>query len=167
MKDIYRKPIFYYVLVPIVIGLWPVWLFVMGIPGSEKGLQKGINDYNEARKLISEILDLDPQRLDYAKTKKTGEAFDYTAAVDQVTHLCKISPTSYRISSSPIRKTKGGQNNQDASMTIDKIDVEKFSKFLSVMHMRWSSLQCTNITLAKIKGEKNAWKADVRFIYYD
>ncbi len=167
MKDIYKKPIFYYVLVPIVIGLWPVWLFVMGIPGSEKGLQKGINDYNEARKLIGEILDLDPQRLDYAKTKKTGEAFDYTTAIDQVTRLCKISPSGYRISSSPIRKTKGGQSNQDASMTIDKIDIEKFSKFLSVMHMRWSSLQCTNITLAKIKGEKNAWKADVRFIYYD
>ena len=51
-------------------------------------------------------------------------------------------------------------------MTIDKIDIGKFSKFISVMHMRWSNLQCTNVTLAKIKGEKDAWKADVKFIYY-
>jgi hypothetical protein len=51
-------------------------------------------------------------------------------------------------------------------MTIDKIDIERLAKFLSVMHMRWVNLQCTNISLAKIKGEKDAWKADVRFIYY-
>lgn len=167
MRDIYKKPIFYYVLTPIVIGLWPIWLFSIGIPGAENKLEKGIKDYTEARKLISEILDLDPQRLDYANSKKTGEEFDYTTAVDQVTRLCKISPTSYRISSSPVRKIKGGQKNQDASMTIDKIDIERFSKFLSIMHMRWSSLQCTNATLAKIKGEKDAWKTDIRFIYYE
>ena len=167
MKDIFKKPIFYYVLVPIVVGLWPIWLFGIGIPGAENNLEKGIKDYTEARELISEILGLDPQRLDYANSKKTGEEFDYTTAVDQVTRLCKISPTSYRISSSPIRKIKGGQENQDASMTIDKIDIERFSKFLSIMHMRWSSLQCTNATLAKIKGERDAWKTDIRFIYYE
>jgi hypothetical protein len=32
--------------------------------------------------------------------------------------------------------------------------------------MRWSSLQCSNVTLTKIKGQKNTWKADIRFIYY-
>ncbi|MDD5010540.1 MAG: hypothetical protein PHQ00_00280 [Phycisphaerae bacterium] len=167
MKEIYKKPIFYYVLVPIVIGLWPVWLFSVGIPGAEKNLDKEIKDYTEARKLMSEILSLDPQRLDYASSKKTGEDFDYTTAVDQVTRLCRILPTSYRLSSSPIRRIKGGQKNQDASMTIDRIDIEKFSKFLSTMHMRWSNLQCTNATLTKIKGEKDAWKADIRFMYYE
>jgi hypothetical protein len=166
-KDIYKKPIFYYVLVPIVFGLWPILLFTIGLPGSKKSLEKGISDYTEARALIGEVLDLDPQRLDYAKIKKTGEAFDYTAAVDQVTRLCRILPTDYKLSSSPMRKVKGGQVNQDAAMTIDKIDIEKFTRFLSVMHMRWSNLQCTNISLVKVKGEKDSWKADVRFIYYE
>ncbi len=166
-KDIYKKPIFYYVLVPIVFGLWPILLFTIGLPGSKKSLEKGISDYTEARALIGEVLDLDPQRLDYAKNKKTGEAFDYTAAVDQVTRLCRILPTDYKLSSSPMRKVKGGQVNQDAAMTIDKIDIEKFTRFLSVMHMRWSNLQCTNISLVKVKGEKDSWKADVRFIYYE
>jgi len=167
VKEIYKKPIFYYVLVPIVFGLWPIWLFTMGLPGSKKSLDKEINDYTEARKLIGEVLDLDPQRLDYAKTKKTGESFDYTTAIDQATRVCKILPTDYKISSSPIRTIKGGQKNQDAAMTIDKIEIEKLTRFLSVMHMRWSSLQCTNLTLAKIKGEKDAWKVDMRFIYYE
>lgn len=167
MKDIYKKPIFYYVLVPILIGLWPIWLLTMGVPGVKDSLKKEIDDYVEAQKLISQILgELDPQRLDYAKSKTTGDAFDFITAIDQVTRMCKIPPTGYRLSSSPLRKVKGGQTNQDASMAIDRIDIEKFTKFLSVMHMRWSNLQCTNATLSKIKGEKDAWKADVRFIYY-
>ena len=135
-KDIYKKPIFYYVLVPIVFGLWPILLFTIGLPGSKKSLEKGISDYTEARALIGEVLDLDPQRLDYAKNKKTGEAFDYTAAVDQVTRLCRILPTDYKLSSSPMRKVKGGQVNQDAAITIEKIALERFTRFISGMHLR-------------------------------
>lgn len=163
----YKKPIFYYVVVPLLVGLWPCWLLIMGIPFAKSSLQTEIDEYVKAQKLINEILsDLDPQRLDYAKTKKKGEAFDFITAVDQVTGVCKISPTGYRLSSSPMRKVKGGQTSQDASMTIENIDIERFTKFLSVMHMRWSSLQCSNVLLSKIKGEKNAWKTEVRFIYY-
>lgn len=167
MKDIYKKPIFYYVLVPVVISLWPVWLLCLGIPSSRSNLQKEIKDYNEAERLIAEILgDLDPQRLDYTRIRKSGEAFDYTTAIDQVTRFCRIAPTDYKLSSGPARNIKGGQKSQDASITIDKIDIERLSKFLSVMHMRWANLQSSNVTLQKIKGEKNVWKADVRFVYY-
>ena len=166
MKDIYKKPIFYYVLVPVLVGLWPFWLAALGLPGAKDSYKKEADQYDEAEKLIAQILDLDPQRLDYAKAKKTGDEFDYTTAIDQVTKFCRIAPTNYKLSSSPVRKMKGGQKSQDATMTIDTIDIERFARFLSVMHMRWSNLQCTNVTLMKIKGEKNAWKADVRFIYY-
>lgn len=167
MKDIFKKAIFYYVLVPVVIGLWPVWLLVLGIPASRSNLNKEIKDYNEAEKLVGEILgELDPQRLDYAKARKGTDAFDYTAAIDQVTKFCGIAPNEYKLSSSPVRKMKGGQKSQDAAITVDRIDIERLAKFLSIMHMRWVNLQCTSVTLAKIKGEKDAWKADVRFVYY-
>jgi hypothetical protein len=167
MKDIFKKPIFYYVLVPAVIGLWPVWLLCLGNPASKSNLQKEIKDYNEAEKLIGEILgELDPQRLDYAKTKKGGDTFDFTTAIDQVTRFCRIAPNDYKLSSSPVRNMKGGQKSQDAAITIDRIDIERLAKFLSVMHMRWVNLQCTNLTLIKLKDEKDTWKADVRFIYY-
>jgi hypothetical protein len=167
MKDIFKKPIFYYVLVPLIIGLWPVWLLCLGVPASKTGFQKEIKDYNEAEKLIGEILgELDPQRLDYAKTKKSGDVFDYTTAIDQVTRLCRIAPNNYKLSSSPVRSIKGGQKSQDAAITIDRIDIERLARFLSVMHMRWVNLQCTNLTLVKLKDEKDTWKADLRFIYY-
>ncbi len=167
MKDIYKKPIFYYVLVPIVAGLWPLWLVSLGIPASRDSLQKEIKDYNDAEMLIGEILgELDPQRLDYAKSKKGSDQFDYVTAIDQVTKFCGIAPNNYKLSSSPVRTIKGGQKSQDAAVAIDKIDIERLAKFLSLMRMRWVNLQCTNITLAKLKGEKDAWKADVRFMYY-
>lgn len=166
MKDITKEPIFYYVLVPVILAVWPLWLFAFGIPNAEAGYKREVSQYNNAEKLITQILEIDPQRLDYANAKKNGDTFDYTTAIDQVTKVCGISPTNYKLSASPVRKTKGGQQNQDASMTIDRIDIESLAKFLSVMHMRWASLQCSNLTLSKIKGEKNAWKTDIRFIYY-
>jgi len=167
MKEIYTKPIFYYVLVPVLVGLWPIWLLTAGLPGAKTNYKNEIAQYQEAEEKISTILtDLDPQRLEYANAKKTKDEFDYTTAIDQVTKFCRISPSNYRLSSSPVRKTKGGQKNQDASMTIERIDIEGFARFLSIMHMRWSSLQCSNVTLAKIKSEKNQWKVDVKFTYY-
>lgn len=167
MKEIYTKPIFYYVLVPVLIGLWPIWLLIIGLPGAKTNYEKETAQYQEAEKLIGQILtDLDPQRLEYANTKKTKDEFDYITAIDQVTKFCRIPLSNYRLSSSPLRKTKGGQKSQDASMTIEKIDIEGFARFLSIMHMRWSSLQCSNVMLAKVKGEKNTWKVDVRFTYY-
>lgn len=166
MKDIYKKAIFYYVLIPALLALWPLWLFAFGIPDVKTSYKKETGEYNKAEGLIGQILEIDPQRLDYAKAKKEGDAFDYTTAIDQVTKVCGIAANNYRLSSSPVRKMKGGQKNQDAAITIDRINIEKLAKFLSVMHMRWVNLQCSNLTLTKIKGEKNLWKADVRFIYY-
>ena len=166
-KEIYKKPIFYYVLVPVLLALWPLWLFAFGLPGARDSYKKEVVDYGEAEKLIGQILgELDPQRLDYAKAKKGNDSFDYVTAIDQVTRLCGIASTGYKLSSSPTRTMKGGQKSQDAAVAIDNIDITKLAKFLSLMRMRWVNLQCTNITLAKLKGEKDAWKADVRFMYY-
>ncbi|MGB8227130.1 MAG: hypothetical protein WCE45_09765 [Sedimentisphaerales bacterium] len=167
MKDIYKKPIFYYVLVPALLAVWPLWLFTLGLPGAKDSYKKEAGEYSEAEKLIGQILgELDPQRLDYAKAKKGKDKFDYVTAIDQVTRFCRISPTAYKLSSSPLRSMKGGQKSQDAAVAIDQIDIERLAKFLSVMRMRWVNLQCTNISLVKLKGEKDAWKADIRFVYY-
>lgn len=166
-RDIYKSAIFYYVLAPAVLAIWPLWLFAFGLPGAKENFKKEVRDYNEAQQLIGQILgELDPQRLDYAKAKKATDQFDYVTAIDQVTRFCGIAPNNYKLSSSPTRTTKGGQKTQDAAVTIDVIDIERLAKFLSIMRMRWVNLQCTNITLAKLKGEKDAWKADVRFLYY-
>jgi hypothetical protein len=71
MKDIYKKPIFYYIAVPALLGIWPLWLIVFGIPNVKTNLTKDANSYVDGEKNIKLILsELDPQRLDYAKKKK-------------------------------------------------------------------------------------------------
>ena len=166
MKDMLRNPFFYYIVVPVLIALWPLWLVAAGNPGARDSWDKEKQQFNDAEKLIAKILELDPQRLDYAKAKKKAGEFDYAIAIDQAAKLCRILPSSYRLSSGPIVKSRGGQSNQDATMTVSKVDIEKFARFISLIQFRWPSLQCTNLKLTKEKAAKDIWKADVRFKYY-
>ena len=166
MKDLIRNPIFYYIIVPVIVAIWPIWLATAGNASAEKKFDKELKQFKEAEKIIANILKLDPQRLDYAKAKKKSAEFDYAIAVDQATKLCNISPTSYRLSYGPVIRSRGGQSNRDATMVINKIDIERFTRFLSLIQFRWPNLQSTNLTLTKQKEAKDLWKADVRFKYY-
>lgn len=165
MKDLVRNPIFYYITIPVLVAIWPLWLAMGGNASAEEKFDEEFKQFEEAEKIIGGILKLDPQRLDYAKANKGSTKFDYAVAIDQATKLCGI-PSNYRLSSGPIIRNRGGQSSQDATMLIAQIDIEKFSRFLSLVQFRWSNLQSTNLTLTKQKGAKNIWKADVRFKYY-
>ncbi|MCD4831599.1 MAG: hypothetical protein K8R02_07325 [Anaerohalosphaeraceae bacterium] len=166
MKDFYKQPMFYYIVVPILVGVWPLWLWAAAVPSAAEKYAKEQKTFAQAERLIKQILELDSQRLDYAKANAGAGDFDYTVAIDQMSRTCGISSSGYRLSSGPIRKIKGGQKSQDATMSIEKIGVEKLSTFLSMMHMRWQGLQCTTATINKHKGEKDSWKVDLRFTYY-
>ena len=166
MKDFYKQRMFYYIVVPILVGIWPLWLWAAAVPGVEKKYVNDQETFKKAEAIIKQILELDSQRLDYAKANDGAGDFDYTVAIDQMSRSCGVSPSGYRLSSGPIRKIKGGQTSQDATMSIEKIGVEKMATFLSKMQMRWQGLQCTNVTMSKIKDTKDSWKVDVRFTYY-
>ena len=165
MKDLIRNPIFYYITIPVLVAIWPLWLAIGGNASVEKKFDKELKQFEDAEKIIADILKLDPQRLNYAKANKESTEFDYAVAFDQATKLCKI-PSNYRLSSGPIVRSRGGQSNQDATMVITQVDIEKFARFLSLIQFRWPNLQSTNLTLTKQKGAKDIWKADVRFKYY-
>lgn len=166
MKDLIRNPLFYYVIIPVLIAVWPMWLAMGGNASAVEKFNKERQDFEKAEKIIDEILKLDPQRLDYAKANKKSTEFDYAIAFDQATKLCSILPTSYKLSSGPLVRNRGGQSSQDATMTIDKIEIEKFARFLSLVQFRWPNLQSTNLSLTKQKDAKNIWKVDTRFKYY-
>ncbi len=166
MKDFYKQPIFYYVVVPLLTGVWPLWLWAAAVPAAEKKYENEQQTFKKAELLIKQILELDPQRLNYAKANAGTGDFYYTTAVDMVSRNCGISPSGYRLSTGPIRKIKGRQKSQDATISIEKIGIEKIAAFLSTMQRRWQNLQCSSITMAKQKGEKDSWKVDLRFTYY-
>ena len=166
MREIYRNPTFYYILVAILITLWPVWLALGSIPAADKEYEDAKVLFKDAEKIIGQILNLDPQRLDYARAQKKSGEFDYPVAVSQSAKTCSISLSQYKLSTFPIVKRKAGQTSQDAMITLNKVGIEKFARFVSLMQIRWPNLKCSQLRLNKVKGAKNIWKADIRFTYY-
>jgi len=165
MKDIYRNPIFFYVLVPVVIGLWPLLVWTVYLPAGQRSLDADCANYTKAKKTIQAILELDPARLEFAAGRIGDAEFDYTNAVNKVSQLCGISSAKYRLSSGIIM-TSGGQKTQNAKLTLKGLSITRFARFLSTIQLRWTNLQCTKIKLTKKKDLPDNWDVDLDFKYY-
>ena len=167
MKEIYKNPIFYYILVPVLMALWPLVVWSVYLPETEDKWQTEKAQYNKAQKIMTEILNLDPDRLDFAESKANAEEFDYATVVDSITRSCKIPEENCIISSKPIRtKTSDNQKTQNATIIIKGVDLTKFAKFLSTIQLRWASLQCEKVKITKQKGLRDMWKVDLNFRYF-
>lgn len=165
IKDIYKNPTSYYILIPAVVALWPLLIWGASLPAANDRLDKELNDYKKAKAIMEEILELDPDRLQLADSKANIDEFDYARAVQQVANLCSITSANYRLNSG-ILITSGGQKSQSANIALKQVDIEKVAKFLSTIQLRWANLQCNRIKLTKKKGLPDAWDADLEFKYY-
>jgi len=165
MKDIYKNPTLYYILVPIVVALWPLLIWGIYLPNAEDNWKDEKVQYNKAQKIMAEILTLDPDRLAFADSKRDAAEFDYASAIERIASLCKIPSTNYSISSRPVRATSG-QESQACQVLLKKVDITGFAKFLSTIQLRWANLQCERVTLTKQKGLPDTWKVDLGFKYY-
>ena len=165
MKDIYRNPILYYILAPIMFALWPLLIWAVYLPETEDNWKAERAQYNKAQKIIEKILEIDPDLLEFADLKAGAAEFDYATAVDRVAGSCKISATNYNISSKPVR-TSGGQKSQGAMVVLKDVDITRFADFLSTFQLRWANLQCEKVTLTKKKGLPDTWKVDLDLKYY-
>lgn len=165
MKDIYTNPILYYVLVPILIGLWPLLIWGVYLPNADRSFNDDTAQYNKAQKIMLEILNLDPDRLKFTNKNDTSTEFDYAVAVDRVATLCKIPPTNYKLSSG-IVITSGDQTSQSAKVALKDVDIAKFARFLSTIQLRYSNLQCSKVKLTQQKGLPDLWNVDLDFKYY-
>jgi len=165
MKDIYKNPTLYYVLVPVAAALWPLLVWGVYLPGAKHKWQAEEKQYNKAQDVIAEILAIDPDRLDFADSQDTSAEFDYANAVEKVADLCGIPSTSYKLSSGIIL-TSGGQKSQSADVSLKQVKITKFAEFLSTLQLRWAGLQCSGVKLTKIKGMPDSWNVDLDFKYY-
>jgi hypothetical protein len=159
MKDLHKNPVLYYVLIPLLVGLWPLLMWFKYLPQAQENLVQQKQDMAKAHELISEILTMDPDRLAYAKDSQ-GESveFTYGRAINQAAKTCGIKTPVLRED----RKTVKGQG---AGVTLASVDIVKCSRFLSTLQMHWNKLQCTQISLTKQKGLKDSWKVSLRFNY--
>ena len=165
MKDIYKNPILYYILVPTVVALWPLFIRGVYLPDAERSWETEKAQYEKAQKIMAEILTLDPDRLQFADSRTAAAEFDYAIAVERIANLCKIPSTNYKLSSGIIT-TSGGQKSQSAQLVLKQVDITRFAKFLSTIQLRWANLQCERVTLTKQKGLPDTWKVDLGFKYY-
>jgi len=165
MKEIYKSPSLYYILVPVVVSLWSLFVWGAYLPDAERSWEAEKVQYNKAQSIISEILSLDPDRLAFADLKGGAGEFDYANAVEKTASLCGIASTDYKLSSG-IMIASGGQKSQSAQVSLKKVDIVKFAKFLSTIQLRWANLQCSRVKLTKKKGLPNVWDVDLEFKYY-
>ena len=165
MNDIYRNPALYYILGPVMMALWPLLVWGVYIPRAERNWNSEKAEYEQAEKVMAEILTLDPERLEFADSNGTAAEFDYAPAVERVASLCGISPKNYTLSSGTII-TSRGQKSQSARVNLGDVDVTRFARFLSTIQLRWASLQCGQIKLSKKKGQADKWDVDLQFKYY-
>ena len=98
MKQIYKDPILYYILVPVVMVLWPLFVWGIYLPNTRTNWEKEKIHYQKAQKIVAEILEVDPDRLSLANSKGSAE-FDYAVAIAQTASNCNIKPSNYKLSS--------------------------------------------------------------------
>jgi hypothetical protein len=165
MKELYRNPTLYYAGVPVIVSLWSLLVWGVYLPGAEHEWQAEKAQYGKGQKIISEILALDSERLEFANAETATTEFDYAIAVEKTASLCGIPSANYRLSSGVIM-TSGGQKSQNAKVVLKEVDITRFAKFLSTIQLRWASLQCVKVKLTKNKGLRDAWDVDLDFKYY-
>lgn len=165
MKDIYKNPAFYYILVPVVMAGWPLLVWGLYLPDANEMLDKEMQYSQDGRREGLAILKLDPDRLNFADLNDTTAEFSYAVAIDKVAGLCNIPASRYKFSTGPIIK-KSKQKSQNAHVKLDRVSVMQFAKFLSVMQLRWGTLLCEKMKLTKVEGLPDVWTVDIDFKYF-
>lgn len=163
MRDLYKNPVFYYILVPVVVAAWPLLVRTVYLPRAQHGYKQQQDEYKKAQQMMLEILRLDPDRA--SDSNQAGTEFSYGAEIDRVANLCRIPTTKYKLSSGMVI-TAENQKTQSATVTLEEVDVVSFAKFLAALQIRWGQLQCNRVKLTQVKGLKDLWRVDIDFKYY-
>ncbi len=166
MKDLYKNPILYYIVVPFVVGLWPLLVWAVYLPESQKSVDEYLSQYQQADPIMMEILTLDPDRLEFADANETAPEFTWTA-VDQVANRCKIPEKNCELRSG-VLQTISGQKIQSATVNLREVGITEFAQFLSMIQLRWVNLQCERVKLTKKQNlpGNDVWDVDITFKYY-
>ncbi len=167
MKDIYKNPILYYILVPAIISLWPLLVWAMYLPAAEKSVEDQLAQDRKAEAIMIEILTLDPGRRKFADSNNVSTKFTYDNAVARVAGPgeCNIPPSKYKLSSGMLI-TSRDQKSQSATVNLKQINIVKFAEFISMIQLRWANLQCNRVKLTKKQGLPDMWDVDIEFKYY-
>lgn len=164
MKDYFKNPNLYYIAVPLAATVWVIFVAVFSLPAANSKWEKKQEDYKQAQRLIAKIVTLAPERLnDKAKEGSSGD-FDYSVAVEEITKLLHIPSSNLSLTGRSAIKSRGKRKRR-AEITIDPVDIETLSHFISQILLHWPDLECNSLSIAKLPAGKDSWKASMKFIY--
>jgi hypothetical protein len=166
MKKYLNNPVFYYIALPAAACLWAALAGLVFYPRATSSWQESQAEYNAAEELLAQIIAVEPQRLAYKQEKGTAVVdFDFTQVINEFASLFSIPSSNFTLNTrGEIRKA--GKRARSAVLSIKTIDIEKTTKFLSTMLIRWPDLQCEILSLDKLPQGKNNWKVDMTLTYY-
>lgn len=166
MRDLYKNQVLYYLLVPVIIGLWPLLVWAIYLPDAQKDITEHISQYQQAEPIMMEILTLDPDRLEFVDANESVPEFSWMS-VDQVANRCKIPEKKCKLRTGK-KITSGGQENQSATVNLIEVGITEFAEFLSMIQLRWVNLQCERVKLSKKQNmpDNDLWDMDINFKYY-
>jgi hypothetical protein len=168
MRQKISKERLLFLIVPIVVAVWPLWLTFSALPAASKGWDSDVKKIDDARNLITEIMRLDPDRLQNVDAKGALVKFEYPVAVNKVASACNVSPSAYKINVLPAVKPSTGQASQDAIVTIDKVSVTTATEFVSLAEQRYNpNLRCIQLGFKRIRDQKDLWEIDLTFRHFE
>jgi hypothetical protein len=163
MRDLHKDPMFYYILAPILIGLWPLLVWAVYLPSATRGRVADEESLTNAVADCNEILEYDPGRLDIVGDDK-GFKFTYAEAIDRAANVCNIPSPNYAYSASAINPS-GDKETRAAHVSLDNVAVAQAARFLSTLQSTWVNLTCEKITLKRQEGMPDQWDVDLDFKY--
>jgi hypothetical protein len=159
MREIYRNPIFYYLLIPVLVALWPLLVWGVYLPRARENQKKEQSLYIDGQTCIVDILTLNPDVLKIdPDIDQVSLEFSYGSAVDRVANLCKIPSSNWTSSAGNIIKYQ--------KVKLTGVSIVQAARFLSTMQMTWATLNCEKVKLSQKKGLPDQWDVDFSFTYY-
>lgn len=162
--DFYKKANFYFIVIPLAAAVWTVLTSMVFLKKANEEWAEIREESEISKPIITEILALDPERLELHKEKEKMGKFDYNIVIHKFSVAHDIPETGYDLSIAKPKRTKGVVI-QGADLMIDNIKIETFSKYLSRMLYTWPDLQCDSLTLKNQNTGPDAWKATIDLKY--
>ena len=164
-KDFWKNPDLIFIVLPAAAALWALGAGLVFYPQSKKTWKQTETQYAEAQTLIGQILQIEPERLQFKEQGGQSAEFDYVTEVDRFTKELGISSGQYTLTVRQGIKQKG-KLRRSADLAFKSVKVETAAGFLSAILARWPDLQCEQVSLEKIGSAKNEWNIKLRLIYF-
>ena len=165
MKDIHKNPILYFVLIPVIVAVWPILVLAIYLPAAQEKLESDMGYYTEANDIMLEILSVAPERIESVDPNKEKIEFAYYKVVNEIAGLCNISSDNYKLSTHTMIESQG-KKTQSASVRLTNVEIGDFSAFLSIIQTRWPNLACNILKLNKQANKPDDWDITIEFRYY-